>query len=270
MSSTDGPVVSIFIPVFNGETYLSGTLDSLLHQTFKRFEIIIVNDGSTDSTLQISKEYQVKDTRIRVVTHEVRRGLSAARNTGWRSASSLSKYLMNHDSDDISLPTKLEEEVNILERHPEVGAVGCFCRYIDAQGKDIGFPPLEWMPHKIKRSFGVFNSLAISATLVRRKVFDIVGDFGEEFGGCDDYDFWSRMLQQNFHAANIPAFLHHIRKHEASYSHVYAQEMSVAERVIQKQYNRAMNISAYQRFWIRLSLKTLRYRMNRIVHTRVE
>lgn len=262
---TDEPLVSIFIPVYNGENYLAETLDSLLQQTFSRFEILIVNDGSTDATLQISKAYAQKDSRIRIVSHEVCRGLSAARNTGWRSSHYSSRYLMNHDSDDISFSKKLEYEVNFLERHSDIDAVGCFCRYIDEEGRDIGFPPLEWKPERIRRSFGLLNSMAVSATLVRREVFHALNGFRGDFGGCDDYDFWSRALRHGFRLANIPAFLHSIRKHSASYSQIHATSMAEYEKVIQAEYNKAMNISEIKKLWIRGSLKTLWFRMNNAV-----
>jgi len=230
------PIVSVFIPVYNGEKYLSQTLDSLLGQTFKDFEIIIVNDGSTDRTQIISEQYASKDKRIRIVKHDKNKGLSAARNTGYSSSNPLSKYLMNHDSDDISLPTKLEKLVAFLEANQDIAAVGTFAEYFDDQGNFLGKPPIEWKPEAIKSTFGEVNSMIVSATLVRREMFDNVGPFRKEYGGCDDYDFWSRALISGYKLANIPEVLHKIRLHSQSIGATQTSQMEQCARKIRENY----------------------------------
>jgi len=230
------PIVSIFIPVYNGEKYLSQALDSLLEQTFKDFEIIIVNDGSTDRTQIISEQYASKDNRIRIVNHENNKGLSAARNTGYSSSNPLSKFLMNHDSDDISLPTKLEKLVAFLEANQDIDAVGTFAEYFDDQVNYLGKPAIEWKPEAIKSTFGEVNSMIVSATLVRREMFDNVAPFRKEYGGCDDYDFWSRALISGYKLANIPEVLHKIRLHSQSIGATQTSHMEQCARKIRENY----------------------------------
>jgi glycosyltransferase involved in cell wall biosynthesis len=209
-------LVSIFVPVFNGEKYLQSTLDSLRSQTYSTFEIIIVDDGSTDRSAAIATEASRLDSRIRLIQHGVNRGLPNARNTGVRAASSTARYIMNHDSDDISHPTKLERLVSYLEANPTIAAVGSFCRYFGDAGDDRGAPALEWKPDRIRDTFHIENSMAVSATLVRTEVFTQAGLFNPQFIGCDDYDFWTRCLMQGLVLANIPEELHFIRLHPAS------------------------------------------------------
>lgn len=230
------PIVSVFIPIYNGEKYLSQTLDSLLEQTYKDFEIIIVNDGSTDRTQIISEQYASKDNRIRIVSHDKNKGLSAARNTGYSSSNPLSKYLMNHDSDDISLPTKLEKLVAFLESNQDIAAVGTFAEYFDDQGNFLGKPPIEWKPEAIKSTFGEVNSMIVSATLVRREMLDNIAPFRKEYGGCDDYDFWSRALIAGYKLANIPEVLHKIRLHSQSIGATQTSHMEQCARKIRENY----------------------------------
>jgi CDP-glycerol glycerophosphotransferase len=113
----DRPIVSIFLPVYNGEAYLAQTLDALMAQTYSMFEVVIVDDGSTDGTRSIADEYARRDSRFRVVAHEKNLGHVAGRNTGWRACRPDTAYLINHDSDDISLPAKLATLVDYLESH---------------------------------------------------------------------------------------------------------------------------------------------------------
>ena len=254
-------LVSIFMPVYNGGKYLEKTLQSLVNQTFTDFEIIIVNDGSTDGSARIISRFMEKDRRIRTITHDQNRGLSATHNTGWRAAAACSKYLMNHDQDDLSTPAKLRILTKYLEQHPDVDAVGSFCRYIDEFDEEIGYPPFEWKCDRIRSSFGFLNSMALSGTLVRRKLFQELGDFRAEYCGCDDYDFWARALIAGFHLANVPEFLHYIRKHEQSYGQINKRSMTEQETKIREYYNRSIGISKGTMYRERLILKTLPLRM---------
>ena len=103
--------ISVIVPIYNSEKYLNGCLDSILNSTYKNLEILLINDGSTDSSLDICKEYEKSDSRIRIISQE-NRGLSAARNTGIDNASS--NYYVFIDSDDEIMPTMIEELYDLL------------------------------------------------------------------------------------------------------------------------------------------------------------
>jgi glycosyltransferase involved in cell wall biosynthesis/predicted SAM-dependent methyltransferase len=214
---SSAPEVTIFVPVYNRERYLAETLDSLLKQTFRNFEVVIADDGSTDGTPGLAREYAARDPRVRVLTLP-HRGEVAARNAAVQHAHPASRFLMNHDSDDISLPTKLERLVTHLRTHGEIGMVGSFASYFDDAGNDRGAPPLECEPGTIAATFERVNSLVNSATLIRREVFESVGGYRQEYASVDDYDFFARALTAGYLAANIPETLHRIRLHPGSIS----------------------------------------------------
>lgn len=258
------PPVSIFIPAYNAGRYIASTLDSLLSQTFRDFEIVIVNDGSQDNTLEIARTVASSDTRLRIVSHEQNKGLSAARNTGWANVSLHSHFIMNHDADDVSLPRKLEHLVNYLQTNPGVAAVGSLSRYINEAEEEVGWPSMEWKPEAIRRTFGELNSMAISATLVRRVAYETVAPFRSEFGGCDDYDFWARMLLAGFELANIPRVLHHIRVHSASMGSTGASEMAAHTKLIARRYNQSLGTG------IESSLKNMVLSKSRSVRMRAK
>ncbi|MGQ9818869.1 MAG: FkbM family methyltransferase [Candidatus Kapaibacteriales bacterium] len=211
----NGPLVTIFIPVYNREKYLAETLDSLLSQTYKNFEIIIADDGSTDGTLLIARNYAMKDSRIKVYSFP-HRGEVYTRNDAIQRANPITKYFMNHDSDDISLPTKLEKLVKYLEEHPEIAIVGCFAEYFDDAGKHLGYPNIEFKPERIRETFGYVNSMINSASLIRKEVFEKIGYYRPEYASADDYDFFARALMSGFNLANLPIVLHKIRLHPNS------------------------------------------------------
>ncbi|MCL5030011.1 MAG: glycosyltransferase [Bacteroidetes bacterium] len=234
------PLVSIFMPVYNGEKYLSETLDSLLSQTFSGFEIIIVDDGSTDRTLDIATGYAKRDERIKVFSVE-HRGEVFARNFALTKISSTSKYLMNHDSDDISMPQKLEKLVTYLESEPDVDIAGCAAEYFNDQGKQLGQPSIEYDYPAIKNTFGRKNSVINSAALIRKKVFDKIGNYREEFKSVDDYDFFARALIAGFKIINLKEVLHKIRLHSNSIGSKRAQIQKILASKISSYYNWSIN-----------------------------
>lgn len=225
------PDVSIFVPAYNRERYLPETLDSLLAQSFRSLEVIVADDGSTDGTLRVAREYAERDPRVRVLAlpHQ---GEVGARNSAIRAAHPDSRFLMNHDSDDISLPTKVERLVAHLESHPDVALVGCLARYFDDAGTDLGAPELEHRADRILATYADRNSLVNSATLIRREVFDTLHGYRQAFASVDDYDFFARAMNHGFRAANVPELLHRIRLHPGSISQLRARRTRLlAERV---------------------------------------
>ena len=230
------PIVSIIMPVYNSEKYLAETLDSILLQTYCDFEIIMADDGSTDKSLQIARDYEYKDKRIKVLSLP-HNGEVKTRNEAIKHTNPESKYLLNHDSDDISLPDKLEKLVGYLEEHPEIAIVGCFAEYFDDEYVYRGKPPIEWQPERIRETFGQINSIINSTALIRRDIFDTLGGYREEYRSADDYDFFARALLAGFSLANIPESLHKIRLHPNSIGSKRSQLQEKLAQQIRQNYN---------------------------------
>jgi len=213
--NNETPILTIFIPAYNAEPYLSETLDSVLSQSFRDFELIIVDDGSSDGTAAIAQNYADRDQRVRFV-RSPHRGEVAARNKALTVANPSSRYFLNHDSDDISFPGKLEALVEYLEAHPDIAIAGTLAEYFDDAGTALGGPPLEVVPDRIRKTFHETNSMINSASMIRRAVFETIGGYREEFRSVDDYDFFMRALLSGASLANIPQVLHRIRLHPKS------------------------------------------------------
>ena len=128
------PLVSVVLSVYNGEKYLMNAIESILDQTYPAFEFIIVNDGSTDNSPKIIDKYRKLDNRIKVLNQK-NRGLIDSLNRGLALANG--RYIARMDSDDISLPSKLEEQYNYLENNPDIGVLGTWIEMINEDGKPL-------------------------------------------------------------------------------------------------------------------------------------
>jgi glycosyltransferase involved in cell wall biosynthesis len=181
------PTISVIIPAYNQARYISTAIQSVLGQTYPHFELVVVDDGSTDETPRILSSIQ--DPRLRVVTQS-NAGLSAARNTGLRESSApLVTFL---DADDYFFPDKLEVLWHYLEEHPEIGLVAGRVRYIDHLGNTI-FEPVESSTKLGLPDLLFQNPICVSGVLLWRKWLDRVGVFDESLRACEDLDLWLRL-----------------------------------------------------------------------------
>ena len=129
------PTVSVVMPVYNAEKYLSEAVESILAQTLSDFELIILNDGSSNSSHVILSEYEAKDARIVYKNFRQNRGLPSMLNDGIKIARG--EYIVRMDQDDISLPERLEKQVNYMQIHPEVGICGSWVEIIGERAGEI-------------------------------------------------------------------------------------------------------------------------------------
>lgn len=190
--------ISVIIPVYNVAKYLSECLDSVLAQTFSDIEIICINDGSIDNSLQILEEYQRKDNRIKVITQK-NQGVVVARNNAIKQASGEFIYIL--DSDDIIDKTTLEKSYNaIMAGKGDIitSRVMCF----GEENQEM----LLLQPNKINMSR---QNCLVNAALFRKSLFEKSGGFDCAFNnGLEDYDFWLNMIyRQGAHFYRIPEIL---------------------------------------------------------------
>jgi glycosyltransferase involved in cell wall biosynthesis len=183
--------VSIVIPVYNSMLYFPETLESALQQTFDDFEVIIVNDGSTDEIETWVKEQT--DPRLTLISQD-NQGASKARNTG--ILHSTGDYIAFLDADDLWAPTKLAAQVEFLDNHPQVGLVYTWVLSIDASGNSRGRIFKNSAEGKIWDTLILHNVLECGSTpLVRRECFDQVGMFDESLTNIEDRDMWLRIAK---------------------------------------------------------------------------
>jgi len=130
------PLVSVIMPVFNSASFLASAIDSILFQTYTNFELIIVDDASTDKSRQIISQYANKDKRIKAIKNKINLGVSLSTNIGISQAKG--QFIAKMDSDDISLPTRLEKQVKYLQKHTQTIAVGGQCIVISELNQIIG------------------------------------------------------------------------------------------------------------------------------------
>ncbi|MBI4341880.1 MAG: glycosyltransferase [Candidatus Omnitrophica bacterium] len=181
------PAVTVITATYNRATLLPRAIESVLAQTYQDWELIIVDDGSTDGTPEVGAAAQQRDRRIRMVRGS-HRGLAAARNTGLAHAQG--RYVAFLDDDDIVLPGKLAHQVQVLEHRPELGFIYSLVRHEDTQGRTFN------VPREPGRAFNdLFQGQApyVHGVLVRRSAIERAGGFRDHLPFCEDYDLWLRI-----------------------------------------------------------------------------
>ena len=205
------PTVSVILPAFNAEKYIGEAVDSILSQTFTDFELIVINDGSTDYTLKILEVAQAgcgPHSRLRIISNTRNLGLLKSLNKG--IALARGDYIARQDADDISLPERLEKQYKYLQKHPQVALLGTARKTILVNG--------TVKEHKLKLQNPAFKDMLQSncfvhgSVMIRKTALDSVGGYNELFYSSEDYELWLRLTKQ-FPAANLPEPLYILRRH---------------------------------------------------------
>lgn len=213
------PAVSVLMPVYNGEKYLSEAIDSILNQTFADFELIIINDGSTDGTLEILRKYTQQNKRI-VLHNQTNQGLIAALNKGIKLARG--KYIARMDADDISFPERLALQVGFLENHPEIGVLGSGARIMNSSGVTYDTLQHPTQHNVLQWCLCFFCPIVHPTVIMRRQVVVQVGGYGA-MQHAEDYDLWCR-LSCVTRLSNLKDVLLYLRQHDSNVSNVHALE----------------------------------------------
>ncbi len=194
------PVISVVIPVYNGEKTIQTTIKSVLSQTFQDWELIIIDDGSQDKTLDIINKIQ--DPRIKIFSYP-NAGLAASRNRGF--SHSIGEFIAFLDADDLWTPDKLEAQLKALQDNPQAAVAYSWCDCIDESGKF-----LRTSSHS-NANGDVYAKLLLtdfldngSNPLIRRQALAEVGEFDESLPAAEDWDMWLR-LAARYHFISVPA-----------------------------------------------------------------
>ena len=196
-------LVSVIMSVYNGERFLKEAIDSILNQSFRDFEFIIIDDCSRDKTSEILSEY--KDSRIVLVNNEANIGLAKSLNIGIRHAKG--KFIARMDADDVSLPERLRLQYEYMESHPDVDILGGQAWKIDENGRIIGEITKPISAEDISRYIKYACPVIHPTYFVRKHVYEALHGYREFISPIEDYDFLLRAFEYGFKIENIPVKL---------------------------------------------------------------
>ena len=183
------PRITVLMSVYNGEKYLREAIDSILNQTFKDLEFLIINDGSTDKTAEILQSYQ--DPRIKIINNQKNIGLTKSLNKGLKLAKG--EYIARMDADDISYQDRLQVQYDYLKNNPEVDLVGSWNDVIDDIGNTISFWKCNYSSEDIYYILNFRNCLTHCSLLFRKELVVNNGGYNETMKNAQDYELWSRI-----------------------------------------------------------------------------
>ncbi len=208
------PRISVVLPAFNAEKYLREAIDSILSQTFVDFELIVINDGSTDKTQQILDEFKARDSRVVLISRE-NRGLVASLNEGVSVASGI--WIARMDADDISHPERFAKQVALIES-ADADICGCHWLVVNQDGKTIDANITPLLPE----SFVAYLSYTVPfahGSVMMRKSFLVKNSLKyDKVKFAEDYDLWIRMFEAGAKFANVDEFLFKYRDAPATLS----------------------------------------------------
>lgn len=204
------PMISVIMGVYNckDKELLFKSVNSIIQQSYTDWEFIICNDGSTDDTLSVLKKLELLDNRIRIISYERNQGLSYALNKCISCATG--KYIARQDDDDISYPSRFEEQINFIREHNEYEIVGTIADVYDDNGI-WGEYNLEEMPSP--KTFLWNSPFLHPSVIIRKQALDVVGGYrvAKETSRCEDYDLFMRMYVKGMKGYNIQKKLYKYR-----------------------------------------------------------
>lgn len=203
------PRVSVLMPVRNGAQWLPAAIDSVLAQTMPEFELLVIDDGSTDRTPEIIADYATRDARLRPIRQGAL-GLVAALNRGLTEARA--DLIARLDADDLALPKRLAQQATAMDANPRLNLLGSWAETIDGEGRVIGrlAPPQE--PEQLRDTLARTNPFIHSSVMLRAEAVRNLGGYRAAFEAAEDYDLWLR-LSEHGDIAIAPEILVSYREH---------------------------------------------------------
>lgn len=215
--------VSVVLPLFNAERFLGEAVASILAQTFADFELLAIDDGSTDRSIEILYRYS-SDARVRVFQRS-HRGQPAAMNFGCAVAQG--KYIARMDADDISLAARFERQVEFLDRHPNIAILGTQLERIREDGTHIDVTNVPLEHAEIAANMQKYCCMFHPTVMMRAEAVRSLGGYRTAFVAAEDHDLWLR-ASERFELANLPEILLKYRIHTQSLSFQKLEQQVIA------------------------------------------
>lgn len=196
----DMPLVSVVLPIFNAGAYLEESIESVLKQSSTNIEVILVDDCSSDGSLQVCQRFAAVDKRVRVVKRFVNGGIVAALNDGL--AESRGEFIARMDADDVAMPERFSKQLEYFCRYPEVGLCGTSIEVIDHNNKSLAIRLAETDPELVRRLLRYGSPIAHPTWMMRRAVLDKLLRY-RDVAPVEDYDFLRRVAMHGIGVGNI-------------------------------------------------------------------
>lgn len=234
------PEISVVMPAYNAEEYVTEAIESILNQTFTDFEFIVVNDASTDKTLDIITAFAQKDKRIKIINNQKNLYIAGALNKGIEAAQG--KYIARMDADDVSMPNRLQSQYDLLEQDSGIAVAGGNILLIDKNGKDIGYRTYPATNKELKARMFKHSPFAHPTTMYRRDVFNEFGGYNPVWSPSEDIDLWFK-IGSKYKFASVPEYIFKYRYFSDSSSNKKIRHVELI--TLQMRYN-AMRILGYK------------------------
>jgi glycosyltransferase involved in cell wall biosynthesis len=208
--------VSIVMPAYNASRFIAHAIESVLAQTWQDFELIVINDGSTDTTLEIAEKYAAQDGRVKVYT-QPNLGFAETLHRGFQLAAS--DWVFRMDADDLMRPNRLERQLAFIAEHPELSVASSLVRHIDNNGRVIGKDNSRLFTHEAIEKLVAANELigfCHPAVALRKSAVQAVGGYRKQFWPAEDIDLWSRLAEHGYKMLVQPEYLLDYRMHGSS------------------------------------------------------
>lgn len=214
------PRISLVMPALNAEATLRQSFDSLAKQTMTDFDIILVNDGSSDSTQMIAESYQEK-LNIKIFNHDTPQGVADSINDGIKASDS--EFIARLDADDLAQPQRLEKQLNFMSNHSKIGVCGSDMLLFNDNDQQQYLLAHPQSNAAIRTALIQRCAISHPSVMCRRQVFEQIGYYDNRFDFAEDYELWCRASLLGIKFANIPEVLTLYRKHEGQVGKQKAQ-----------------------------------------------
>lgn len=222
--------ISVVMSVYNGMPYLEEAVKSILNQTYRNFEFIIIDDASTDSSWGYLKS--LKDRRIKLIKNEKNLGLASSLNKGIKAARG--DYVARMDADDISLPQRFEKQINFFKAHKDYILVGSQVIWVDKNNNLISGFDTPLKDEDIRKKLIIRNQFHHATVMFRRSDIEKLGAYRDNLNGIEDYDLWFRVIKKG-KVANLPERLVKRKIHERALTqknHLKTELLAIGIRII--------------------------------------